>query len=68
MEKNIANSMCIYVCVCITESLYWTAEINTTLQINYSSLKKHINIYLKKDNFKNNLYVFNECAGNEVKC
>ena len=27
-------------CICITESLWWTSEINTTLQINYTSVKK----------------------------
>ena len=28
--------------MCITESLFYTVEVNTALQINYSSIKKEI--------------------------
>ena len=28
MEKNMKNNMCVYTYVCITESLFTTAEIN----------------------------------------
>ena len=38
MEKNIKNN--VYICVYITESLFYTAEINTTLWTNYTSIKK----------------------------
>ena len=31
-----------YIYMYITESLFCTAEINTTLQINYTSIKKKI--------------------------
>ena len=37
MEKNMKKN--IYICVCITESLHCTAEINTTLLINYTSIQ-----------------------------
>ena len=33
--------------MCITESLFFTVEINTALQINYTSIKKEI----KKKNY-----------------
>ena len=47
--------MCIYirVCVCVYESLCYTPETNSTLQINYTSIKKK-DIY-KKDTFINTL-------------
>ena len=38
MEKNIKKN--VYICVYITESLFYTAEINTTLWTNYTSIKK----------------------------
>ena len=60
MEDNVRKGMCIYICVCVylynvyiyillyiykmTGSLYCTAEIGTTLYINYT-LKK---IFFKK--------------------
>ena len=37
MEKNIKKE---YIYICITESLCCTAEINTTLWINYTSITK----------------------------
>ena len=46
MEKNVKKNMCVSVCVCVCvcvytckiESLYSTAEISTTLQMNYMSI------------------------------
>ena len=35
----------IYTCVCVTESLFCTAQTNTTLQINYTSIKNKIKHY-----------------------
>ena len=43
MEKNIKKN----VCICITESLRCTAEINTTLSINYTLIKKNISSFLE---------------------
>ena len=40
MEKNIKKT----VCMCVTESLCCTAEINTTLYINYSSIINKLKI------------------------
>ena len=43
MEKNIKKN----VYLCITESLCCTAEMNTTLEINYTSIKKFFKIFYK---------------------
>ena len=32
----------IYICICITESLYCPAVINATLQFNYTSIKNKL--------------------------
>ena len=42
MEKNLKKNICVCVCVYvyITESLGYTLKTNTTLQINYTSIKK----------------------------
>ena len=37
MEKNMKKN----VCMCVTESLCCPAEINTTLSINYTSVKNN---------------------------
>ena len=37
--------------MCITESLFYTVEVNTALQINYTSLKKEI----KRKNYNGTL-------------
>ena len=45
MEKTIKKNIYTYIhiySICISESLCSTAEINTTLQINYTSNKKRI--------------------------
>ena len=39
-------------CVCVTESLCYTADVNTILEINYTSLKK---IFFLKKNMKSKL-------------
>ena len=36
IEDNMAKGVCVCVCVCETGSLCCTAEIGTTLQINYN--------------------------------
>ena len=41
MEKNQKKNMCVYACVCITESLCYIPETNT-LWINYSSILKRL--------------------------
>ena len=46
MEKNMKKN----VDVCITESLWFTAEINTTLYINYTSIENNC--------FKKNTYIY----------
>ena len=43
MEKNIFKN----VCICVTESLSCTAEINTTLCINYTSVKRMLKLKKK---------------------
>ena len=47
MEKNIKNN----VYVCITESLCCTAEINTILQMNYTSIKKLMMLYPNENGY-----------------
>ena len=44
MEKNIFKN----VCICVTESLSCTAEMNTTLCINYTSVKRMLKLKKKK--------------------
>ena len=43
MEKNIFKN----VCICVTESLSCTAEMNTTLCINYTSVKRMLKLKKK---------------------
>ena len=61
MEKNIFKN----VCICVTESLSCTAEINTTLCINYTSVKRMLK--LKKKHYLIQLasYVIQGVGGTE---
>ena len=45
MEKNMKKNICmyIYLYIHITESLWYTPETNTALQINYAAIKKERN-------------------------
>ena len=60
MEKNMKNN----VYICITESLCCTAEINTMLQIGYTSIikyygtfKEYLDNYVNKTGFLLRLFI-----------
>ena len=40
MEDSLKKRMCVCVCVCVCVALHFTTEIEETLQINYSLIKK----------------------------
>ena len=46
MKKNVymCICVCVYIYIYIYESLFCTAENNTTLKINYTSMEKKSNI------------------------
>ena len=53
MEKNIKKN----VCMCITELSCCISEINTTLKVNYTSIKKDFRgkMFSNSDKFKSEL-------------
>ena len=56
MEKNLKKNtyVSIYIYIYISESLCCTPETNTTLQSNYTSIKKK---QIKKDKYQNTIYI-----------